>query len=152
MHRTVLRAAVPAAFCAGLAAARIVPLALAQPAPLQPQIVDLAAMTDADFGTAAPTLGTLRSRTLVVLPQGTLSVQVGNVPKHMHADANEFQYVVSGSGKFWLGDQMRDVHAGDLIIIPKGTPHAGSIVDSGELKVLAIKMPPQATGDFHLVP
>ena len=152
MHRYVLRAAIPAAFCAGLVAARIAPLAQAQPAPLQPQIIDLAAITNADLGNIVPNLGTLRTRTLLVLPQGTMALQTGNVPKHMHAEANEFQYVISGSGMFWLGDQMREVHPGDLIIIPKGTAHAGSVVSSGELKVLSIKMPPQNPGDLHLMP
>ncbi len=152
MRRSLVLAAIPAAFVAGLLAQHVTPSARAQAPSLQPQIIDLAAITDADFGTAAPTLGTLRSRTLAVLPQGTLAVQTGNVPKHTHTDANEFQYVISGSGTFWLGDQQRDIHAGDLIIIPKGTVHAGSVVSSGELKVLAIKMPPQASGDLHLVP
>jgi quercetin dioxygenase-like cupin family protein len=81
-----------------------------------------------------------------------MAVQTGNVPKHTHTDANEFQYVISGTGTFWLGDQQREVHPGDLIIIPKGTVHAGSVPSSGEFKVLAIKLPPQAPDDLHLVP
>ncbi len=152
MRRILVLAAIPAAFLAGMMAARITPPVHAQAAALQPQIIDLAAITDADLGNIVPNLGTLRTRTLVVLPQGTMAVQTGNVPKHTHTDANEFQYVVSGSGTFWLGDQQREIHAGELIIIPKGTAHAGSVTGSGELKVLAIKMPPQAPSDLHLVP
>ena len=152
MRRALVLIAVPAAFLAGLLAARISPPALAQSPALQPQIIDLAAITDAELGNIIPNLGTLRSRTLVVLPQGTMAVQTGNVPKHTHADANEFQYVISGTGTFWLGDQQREVHPGDLIIIPKGTVHAGSVPSSGEFKVLAIKLPPQAPDDLHLVP
>ena len=41
---------------------------------------------------------------------------------------------------------------GDLIIIPKGAAHAGSVATSGEFKALAIKLPPQAAGDTHLLP
>ena len=152
MRRALVLIAVPAAFVAGLLAARTSPPALAQSPALQPQIIDLAAITDAELGNIIPNLGTLRSRTLVVLPQGTMAVQTGNVPKHTHTDANEFQYVISGTGTFWLGDQQREVHPGDLIIIPKGTVHAGSVPSSGEFKVLAIKLPPQAPDDLHLVP
>ena len=152
MRRVLVLVAIPAAFVGGLLAARTTPPALAQAPALQPQIIDLAAITDADLGTIVPNLGTLRSRTLVVLPQGTMAVQTGNVPKHTHTDANEFQYVISGTGTFWLGNQQQLVHPGDLIIIPKGTPHAGSVLSSGELKVLAIKMPPQAADDLHLEP
>jgi mannose-6-phosphate isomerase-like protein (cupin superfamily) len=152
MRRALVLVAVPVAFVAGLLAARISPPALAQSPALQPQIIDLAAITDAELGNIIPNLGTLRSRTLVVLPQGTMAVQTGNVPKHTHTDANEFQYVISGTGTFWLGDHQREVHPGDLIIIPKGTVHAGSVPSSGEFKVLAIKLPPQAPDDLHLVP
>ncbi|MGA9918622.1 MAG: cupin domain-containing protein, partial [Paraburkholderia sp.] len=40
----------------------------------------------------------------------------------------------------------------DLIIIPKGTVHAGAVATSGEFKVLSIKLPPQAPGDMQMVP
>jgi len=152
MRPIQLLAVISASFLAGLLVARNMPPAHAQPVALQPQIIDLAAITDADLGDMVPIVGTLRSRTLTVLPQGTLAVQTGNAPKHMHSDANEFVYVVSGSGTFWLGDQQREIHAGELIIIPKGTTHAGSMPSSGEFKILSIKMPPQAPDDMHLMP
>jgi mannose-6-phosphate isomerase-like protein (cupin superfamily) len=60
--------------------------------------------------------------------------------------------VISGTGTFWLGDEQRTIHPGDLIIIPKGTVHAGSEPTSEEFKVLSIKLPPQASGDMHMVP
>ena len=151
LRRGLVPGALLAAFVAGALVARAVPFAHAQAPALQPQIIDLAALTDAQLGNIVPNLGTLRSRTLVVLPQGTMAVQTGNVPKHTHTDANEFQYVISGTGTFWLGDQQREIHPGDLIVIPKGTVHAGSVPSSGEFKVLAIKMPPQAPDDIHLV-
>jgi mannose-6-phosphate isomerase-like protein (cupin superfamily) len=51
-----------------------------------------------------------------------------------------------------MGDQQWQIRAGDLIIIPKGTVHAGSVSGSDRLKVLAIKLPAQRAGDMHLVP
>jgi len=120
--------------------------------PLTAQIIDLAALTDADLGAQIPNMGTLRSKGLVVTSNGTVAVQTGNVPKHTHMGSDEIQYVISGSGTFWLGNEQRSIHAGDLIIVPKGTAHAGSEATSGEFKVLSIKLPPQASGDMQMVP
>jgi len=32
----------------------------------------------------------------------TLSVQAGNVPKHLHPDANEIQYILEGTARSGL--------------------------------------------------
>jgi quercetin dioxygenase-like cupin family protein len=160
MRRYVLLAALPVAFAAGVVSSHFVtfmPSAVAQGAPLTPstpltpQIIDVGAMTDEQIGKLVPNVGTLRSRTLVATQHGTVAVQSGNVPRHTHQDADEIQYVVSGSGTFWLGDQQREVHPGDLIVIPRGTVHAGSQNTNGEFKVLAIKLPPQAPSDIQWV-
>lgn len=154
MRQYLYLAALPAAFVAGMFASHPGTPARAQApnAPLTAQIIDLAAMTDADLGAQIPNMGTLRSKGLVVTPSGTIAVQSGNVPKHTHRGSDEIQYVISGSGTFWLGNEQRQIHAGDLIIIPKGTVHAGAEPTSGEFKVLSIKLPPQAPGDMQMVP
>ena len=61
----------------------------------------------------------------------TISIQVGNVPKHMHPNTNEIQYILDGTGTIWLGDKEVTVKPGDLVIIPKGTPHGGTKPISG---------------------
>ena len=154
MHRHLYLAAIPAAFVAGLFVSHLSTPAQAQMSngKLTAQIIDLMALTDADLGAQVPNMGTLRSKGLVVTPNGTVAVQTGNVPKHTHMGSDEIQYVISGSGTFWLGDEQRQVHPGELIIIPKGTAHAGSEATSGEFKVLSIKLPPQASGDMQMVP
>jgi quercetin dioxygenase-like cupin family protein len=154
MHRYVYLAALPATFIAGMLASHLGTLAWSQTpdAPLTPQIIDLATISDADLGAQIPNMGTLRSKGLVVTPSGTIAVQTGNVPRHTHRGSDEIQYVISGSGTFWLGNEQRQIHAGELIIIPKGTIHAGSEATSGEFKVLSIKLPPQAPGDVQMVP
>lgn len=81
-----------------------------------------------------------------------IAVQSGDTGKHYHADANEVQYVLEGTGKFWLGDTYRDVKPGDLIVIPKGTAHAGSRATAGTFKTIAFKTPPQAADDVHPLP
>ncbi|KJK14393.1 cupin [Burkholderiaceae bacterium 16] len=154
MRRYASLAAVPVAFACGFFASHLTTPAGAQTPPptISAQIIDLVAMTDADIGAQVPNLGTLRTKGLVATPSGTIAVQAGNVPKHTHMGSDEIQYVISGSGTFWLGNEQRQVHAGDLIVIPKGMAHAGSVPTSGEFKVLAIKLPPQASGDIQLVP
>lgn len=152
MSRLVLWATLPAAFAAGLLAAHMSESAnAATAAALKPQIIDVGAMTDADLGAIIPKLGTLRVKMLVTTPGGTIAVQTGDVPKHMHKSSDEIQYIVSGSGTFWLGDKQRHIHAGDLIVIPKGTPHSGSHATTGEFKAISIKLPPAVAGDYHPV-
>jgi hypothetical protein len=40
----------------------------------------------------------LRSRTFVSADGATAAVQDGNVPKHLHVNANEMQYILEGTG------------------------------------------------------
>jgi hypothetical protein len=40
---------------------------------------------------------------------------------------------------------------GTLIIIPKGTAHGGTIVTSGPVKAIAIKIPPQPKDDVVFI-
>jgi quercetin dioxygenase-like cupin family protein len=118
---------------------------------LTPEIIDLSALTDAQIGPQLKNVGTIRSKTFVATPNGTVALQAGNAPKHTHADSDEIQYIIAGTGTFWLGNKVENIHPGDLIIIPKGTPHAGSVASSGEFRALAIKLPPQAKGDMHML-
>ena len=153
------KCSIPAAFAATFAAGFLTaqvdwPLAHAQtpPSALAPLIINLPAMTNDDIGPQVPNMGTLRTKGLVNTPSGTIAVQSGNVPRHYHTSADEIQYVIAGTGTFWLGNEQRQVGPGDLIVIPKGAAHAGSIATSGEFKSLAIKLPPQAANDTHLLP
>jgi mannose-6-phosphate isomerase-like protein (cupin superfamily) len=154
MRPVVMSVGLTLAFVAGFAASRSIPGAEAQssPPPLKPQIVNLMAMTDEQIGPNAPAPNTdLRSKTLAVTEHGTLAIQSGNVVKHYHSDANEFQLILDGAGSFWLDDKEQQVKAGDLVIIPKGTHHAGSKATTGRFRALAIKMPPQRPDDTHFV-
>ena len=39
----------------------------------------------------------------------------------------------------WVGDTQRSIKPGDLIIVPKGVHHAGTVATSGTFKAIAIK-------------
>lgn len=152
MRNVLICSGMAAAFAAGLITARLVPVAQAQGSPpaLTAQIVDLAAMTDEQIGPLIPNTD-LRSRLLGATEHGTVAVQSGNVLKHFHADAHEIQYIIEGSGSFWLGDKEQRIKPGDLVIIPKGTVHAGSKAATGRFKAIAFKMPPQRPDDTKRV-
>ena len=145
------------AFVAGLAVSpfvhQLMPSALAQttaaPPGLVPMIIDAGALMDADLG--ATPLPDLRTKTFVNTPNATIAVQSGNVAKHIHANTDEIQYIVEGTGTAWLGGERREIHPGMLIIIPRGTPHAGTQATSGRFKALAIKIPPQDPKDTTFV-
>lgn len=89
----------------------------------------------------------MNDRRLVTTDNATVAVQSGNVKKHKHPQTDEIQYIIEGSGSMWVGDQRKEYKPGTIIIIPKGTAHAGSIVANGPVKALVIKIPPQPADD-----
>jgi mannose-6-phosphate isomerase-like protein (cupin superfamily) len=66
----------------------------------------------------------------------------------MHPNTNEMQFVLEGTGTVLLGDKVKP---GDLIVIPKGTPHGGTKPNGRAIKAIAIKTPPQAPDDTKLL-
>ena len=148
MNRIVFFSSVALAFVAGVGASRLSPPAQAANE-LTPMVIHVPDLAGDALGMASGT--GLRSKTIVMQDGMTLSVQAGNVPKHKHADANEIQYYLEGTGTIWLGDKEVRVGPGDLVIVPKGTPHGGTKPDTGVFKAIAIKTPPQAANDMLLL-
>jgi mannose-6-phosphate isomerase-like protein (cupin superfamily) len=135
-------------FAAGIAVAHLAGPATAEPAPLVPLKINVAELGTADLN-APPAGGTIYGKTFVATDGATVGVQIGATPKHYHADANEIQYVVAGTGSEFFVDKRVDLKPGDLLVIPKGTLHGG-LTDG--VKLVAIKTPPQAPTDTHVVP
>ena len=141
------------AFIAGIALSPIAQHALsdahAQAAPLMPAMIDLMALKHGDIpATANPEMN---ARPLVVTDNATIGIQSGNVAKHTHPKTDEIQYIIQGSGAMWLGNERKEFKPGTLIVIPKGTAHGGTLVTSGPVKAIAIKIPPQARDDVVFV-
>jgi|HubBroStandDraft_1064217.scaffolds.fasta_scaffold47491_2 mannose-6-phosphate isomerase-like protein (cupin superfamily) len=119
---------------------------------LQPAAVDLLAITPDAMPSPSATFPNLRNKTLVVTDGMTLALQTGTAPKHYHANANEIQVVLDGTGTEWLGDQQVNLRPGMMIVIPMGTNHAGLVqTSSAPLRFISIKTPPQAPTDVHFV-
>lgn len=153
MKRNLRLAAVAAlSFALGILAARMPISVRADAAPLQLATIDLTSIAPDAMPTPTSLFPNLRSKTLVVTDGMTLAFQTGTVAKHLHADANEVQIVVAGTGSEWLGDKQVAVKPGMLIVIPKGTVHGGWTATSQPLELVSIKTPPQAPGDVHFAP
>ena len=148
MNRIATAIALAAAFVAGGTATHLLGPALAAEN-ITAQIIHTGEMDGDELGPANK-VG-YRSKTFMTADGATISIQVGNVPKHMHPNTNEIQYILDGTGTIWLGDKEVTVKPGDLVIIPKGTPHGGTKPISGQVKAIAIKTPPQAPDDTKLL-
>jgi len=148
MNRTATALSIAAAFAAGCGVTHLLRPALAAES-ITAQVIHTGEMEGDKLGDANK-VG-FRSRTFVAADGATVSIQDGNVPKHMHPNTNEMQFVLEGTGTVWLGDKEVTVKQGDLIVIPKGTPHGGTKPNGRAIKAIAIKTPPQAPDDTKLL-
>ena len=141
--------AVALAFIAGVAVSPFARHGLsdanAQAPALAPAMIDLAALKHGDLPTTANP--EMNARALVTTDNATIGIQSGNVAKHMHPKTDEIQFILEGSGAMWLGGERKEFKPGTIIIIPRGTAHGGTLVTSGPVKAIAIKIPPQPKDD-----
>ena len=148
MNRTAITLSLAAAFAAGCGVTHLYARRL-PPRP-SPRRSFTPANSRATRSAAANATG-MRSKMFVSADGMTISIQDGNVPKHMHPNTNEIQYILEGTGTIWLGDKEVKVKPGDLVVIPKGTPHGGTKPDGRTIKAIAIKTPPQAPDDTKML-
>jgi mannose-6-phosphate isomerase-like protein (cupin superfamily) len=148
MNRIVAALSLTAAFAAGSGVTHFLRPALAADN-ITAQVIHTGEL-EGDALSPANAAG-MRNKTFVVAEGATVAVQDGSPPKHLHTNAHEIQYILEGTGTIWLGDKEVRVKPGDLVIIPKGTPHAGTKPDGRTIKAIAIKTPPQAPDDVKLL-
>jgi mannose-6-phosphate isomerase-like protein (cupin superfamily) len=53
----------------------------------------------------------------------TIAPHTDGPPQHRHAQHDEGFYVLSGTIRFTVGTESRDVPAGTLVMVPPGAPH-----------------------------
>ncbi|MFI5222061.1 MAG: cupin domain-containing protein [Bacteroidia bacterium] len=63
------------------------------------------------------------------------------VKLHLHALHTEHVYVISGEAVMKLGDKNLSIKAGDVIFIPKGTPHSVKVTSAVPLKIISVQSP-----------
>jgi mannose-6-phosphate isomerase-like protein (cupin superfamily) len=148
MNRIVATLSIAVAFAAGCAVTHVLRPALAAES-IMAQVIHTQDFSGDALGAA--NAGGMHSKMFVSADGATISIQDGNVGKHMHPNTNEIQYILEGTGTIWLGDKEVSVKPGDLIVIPKGTPHGGTKPNGRALKAIAIKTPPQAPDDTKML-
>ncbi len=71
---------------------------------------------------------------------------------HVHRHSAEVVYVVSGAGTAWEGDRATAVTAGDLIVIPAGTPHATVATGEDDLVLVCFFPHPDLSANLEELP
>jgi mannose-6-phosphate isomerase-like protein (cupin superfamily) len=93
---------------------------------------------------------------LVSLPARQQSLAEATVPpgtateEHYHRQTEELYFFTAGAGRLRLGDEEREVRAGDCAVIPPGTPH--KLFNEGDepLVLLCCCAPPYTHDDTVL--
>ena len=148
MNRVATTLSIAVAFAAGCGVTHLLRPAYAAES-IMAQVIHTGEMNGDALGMASGT--GMRSKMFVSADGATVSIQDGNVPKHMHPNTNEMQFILEGTGTIWLGDKEVQVKPGDLVVIPKGTAHGGTKPDGRPFKAIAIKTPPQAPDDTKML-
>ena len=111
MNRIATTLSIAAAFAAGCGVTHLLRPALAAEN-ITAQVIHTGEIKGDALGNANA-VG-FRSKMLVSADGATISIQDGNVPKHLHPNTNELQYILEGTGTIWLGDKEITVKPGDL--------------------------------------
>lgn len=85
------------------------------------------------------------------LAEATLGPGESTVAHH-HRVSEEIYYLVEGSGRMELDGEVRDVTAGDAILIPPGARHRITAGAGGPLRLLCSCAPPWSPDDTYLEP
>ncbi len=62
-------------------------------------------------------------------------------PVHTHAGEDEYWYVIEGSLRFRIGDELSEAPAGSFVFVPRGTEHAFQNIGSEPARILVIFTP-----------
>jgi quercetin dioxygenase-like cupin family protein len=62
-------------------------------------------------------------------------------PLHAHAGEDESWYVLEGSLRFRLGDELHEAPAGSFVFVPRGTPHCFQNAGEADARILVLFNP-----------
>jgi mannose-6-phosphate isomerase-like protein (cupin superfamily) len=78
-----------------------------------------------------------------VLPVGA------KVGRHHHVETEEVYYILQGSGRMTVGDEVREVNAGDAIFIPRMQTHTLENTGQTPITLLLVCGPAYSYEDHH---
>ena len=102
MNRLAITLSLAAAFAAGCSVTHLLRPAIAAEN-ITAQVIHTGELEGDALGMPSGT--GMRSKLFVAADGMTISIQDGNVGKHMHPNTNEIQYILDGTGTIWLGDK-----------------------------------------------
>ena len=70
---------------------------------------------------------------------------------HWHSHLEEIYYILTGQGRMEIGDEAREVQAGDAILIPINCLHCLHNSGDDDLVLLCATSPPWYPEDYHSV-
>ncbi len=113
------------------------PEPVAPPSDLAPVAIDLPSFIEKNYvGRAAGKTSPLACATT---GDATLIQLHEPLAEHTHAEGDEFFYVIAGEGTARTGKDQQPLHAGVLLLVPRGTPHAITVTGRNPLVMIAIK-------------
>ena len=62
-------------------------------------------------------------------------------PVHVHASEDEYWYVIEGTLRFRIGDELSEAPAGSFVFVPRGVPHAFQNIGTAPARILVIFTP-----------
>lgn len=78
---------------------------------------------------------------------GALLMQIREpMPEQRHADADEFLYVIAGTGAVRIGDRVEPLQSGMLAVVPRTLPHVITAKGRSPLFVLSIRAGEKCAG------
>jgi DNA-binding transcriptional MerR regulator len=72
----------------------------------------------------------------------------GGGPKHVHADQDEWIYVIEGEFEFLVGENRLHAGPGESVFLPRGVPHVWAAVDLRVGKVIDVYQPAGKMEEF----
>lgn len=78
-----------------------------------------------------------------ILPAGAA------VAPHHHLETEEIYYITHGSGRMTVGDETREVSAGDAVFIPRGQTHTLENTGREPMTILLVCGPAHSFADHH---
>ncbi len=94
-----------------------------------------------DFTVKAAELG--RGRRVAMIEYTTRPGE--EPPEHTHTTEDEIFYVLRGDLTFRCGDETFEVETGGFVFLPRGVPHGYTLRGSGDVHLLVVTSPSQAS-------
>jgi quercetin dioxygenase-like cupin family protein len=70
-------------------------------------------------------------------------------PAHSHPGGEEFVYIIEGSGKAYVDEEIQEISAGVGVLFPKGSIHMLKNSGNKEMKVICFFAPATSLDDYR---